>query len=164
MDPSLFLRAGSCDCGAGFTGETHAPRCDLSFVIQTWVRSWRSSQPGKLIPAEIYSVEMSDCVTRILANSRIEVVAVREDPTTIAAWCAFERRPHLGIIHYAYSRPEQRRNGHIMALVYRVRELGGDHAELIYTHHTDDGSKAATRLGATYDPYSGFRSSYGKAA
>ena len=159
LDPSLFIRPGSCDCGAGLAGDPHAPRCDYSFVIQTWVRSWRRSKPGGLITDEIYSVEMSDCVTRILAHAQLAIVAVRQDPTTIAAWCAFEHRPKLGVIHYAYSRPDQRRNGHVRAMVEALRP-----GELIYTHHTDEGAKAAARLGCTYDPFTGYRSSYGKAA
>lgn len=147
MDASLVIRPGV--------------EGDHNFIIQSWIRSWRISKPGKLIPQEIYSFEMSHLVMSTLARSSCDVVAAAAEPSTIVAWIVYDQRPRLGVVHFAYTRPQARKRGVCRELVARV---GAEGRQLLYTHHTDAGGQVAQRLGCTYDPFTGYRSCYGKAA
>jgi hypothetical protein len=117
------------------TAARAAVASDVPFILDSWLRSFRSSPWAGVVRNDDYHETYRRTVEGLLARgARIRVLAEEADPARIVAWCASEQADGAPVVHYLLTRPggRWRRRG---AARHLLAELGGPG---YYTFRTPD--------------------------
>ncbi len=111
---------------------------DVSFVKDSWLKSFRDSPWAGVIPNNLYTETTNEMVEQLLARgARVEVCAAAHDDNKILAWCCSE--PVKGGIacHYLYTKDPFRRKGLGTTLLERARgQVESPSCRCLYTFRT----------------------------
>lgn len=103
---------------------------DASYVIQTWVRSYR---PNSRIASEIYDKGHDNLVRNILRTTRVVVACNPDAETAILGWACGQP----GLLHYAYVPAALRHKGLARELIREA--IGGYPARIEVSHRLPPG-------------------------
>lgn len=77
---------------------------DISFIFDSWMRSWRKSPWAGVIPNNLYFPMTRSSIEQLVARgAEFEVACLAADPERILGWICHEKQ--LGpeaVIHYVY--------------------------------------------------------------
>lgn len=114
---------------------------DVSFVYDSWLRSYRKAQSE--VRDEDYFSSQRRRIDRVLRGPGfLRVVHPEGAPSVIAAWACLDAAP--AVLHYVYVKEEYRGHGFARALLT---------GRAVATHLTDGGKKLKSMLGMRYLPY-----------
>lgn len=122
---------------------------EFAYVISTWHKAHRRASD---LPWCEYKPMQRRTIIRCLARSSVYVLSPPDDPSRILGWICAQHDPGELVVHYVYVRPEERRKGHMTAL---LRHAWGDRtARVVYSHRPELRAverAVQARYGATFD-------------
>jgi len=113
-----------------------------ALVLKTWLLSYAQSAFARQMRGGIYHRHHHALAERLLSRGTLRVVSPSDCESQYCAWALTEP----GILHYAFTKPEYRRNGFAGML---IADLPPGFA---YTHVTREGLRLV-RPPAQYNPY-----------
>lgn len=128
-----------------------AEQSDVSFIFNSWLKSFRSSRFASTLTSTIYFQEHHKVLERILSLSDIDIAYVEGDPNTIIGYICHAVSCNIFILHYAYVKHTFRGLGIFKALLEEAQhdpQYAG-----VYTHHTKAMEKQAPKLNMIHHPY-----------
>lgn len=126
---------------------------DLSYVISSWLKSYRNgSARAREVPGPVYFDQHHRVASALLGRSTISVVSHRDQADAILAYLVSERAGRVLVVHYAYSKRPFRRLGLASALLRTAADgaLGVQHS-----HETPEWAPLGRLLGSAFNPYLG---------
>ncbi len=117
---------------------------DISFVFNSWLRSYQSSDFAKGIPPKLYFPHHHQIIERILQRGgKLTIACLQDEPSAILGWLCIEGK----VLHYVYVKKPYRQLGIATKLIDGNRFV-------VYTHQTYATGFLKKPLGpAAYDPY-----------
>lgn len=107
---------------------------DVKFVLDTWSKTYRLSPWAGVVPNNLWHETIRELITQLLARGAYIIVgADSADDTRIKGWVCVERRKDGMVLHYAFTRPEDRRQRVATAL---LEWTGERDARWFYTGRT----------------------------
>lgn len=104
---------------------------DVSFVMDSWLRSFRKSPYSGVVPRNLYVQVYSECIRQLLARgARLMVACNPEAPEQILGFICYESP---GVLHYVYVKELYRDSGIAKSL---VAYAGLDRKTMRYTFRT----------------------------
>lgn len=106
---------------------------DLSFILDSWLKSNRNSDMCTFIPNDIYWKHHDTLVKNLMKRSLITMICDKEDPTHLFGYAVYENLEDVFVLHYLYVIKDFRNLG--MARV-TLQELYKDlyNSEILLTH------------------------------
>jgi ribosomal protein S18 acetylase RimI-like enzyme len=123
-----------------------AHAADTAFVVDSWLKSFRSSSGD--VPGPIYWRSHREVVDALLQRANVLVACNPEDASQIFGWAAFEKRAGVLVLHYLYVKEPFRRYGIATRLLRTLSAKGCQ-----YTHHTKAFARMARTWRAHFNPY-----------
>lgn len=78
---------------------------DISFIFDSWLRSWRNSPWAGIIPNNLYFALTRNVIEQLVARgAKLEVACLAADPDRILGWCCSEQTGEDAVIHYCYTK------------------------------------------------------------
>lgn len=124
---------------------------DVSFVFNSWLKSYRFSTFAKAIRNEIYFNNHHKVVEKIIARSANFIVCDQNDPGQIYGYIVAERVDGFLVVHYLYVKHTYRNLGIGKLLLDQVGYE--PNTASLFTHMTDSSSKLAPKYNFVYHPY-----------
>lgn len=114
---------------------------DAGFLLDSWLKSFRTSWSVKKIPTHLYYVHQRRLVEGLLTSpySTVLVGCDEESPKVIWGWICAEVVDSALVIHYVYVKELFRSHGLASTLVRMLVEAEqkqGDLRAIMYTHDT----------------------------
>lgn len=144
---------------------------DLPLVFDSWAKSFRLPRPRKvagcglmgsdtfvelgsdgkrMVAPNVWGAALTWTVERLAERSAIAVAYHPSNAEVVVGWVAFESADGVTTIHYAWVRPDFRRQGVARLLLAKVRELTDD-TTLRASFMTRDGREMLRRLAPNED-------------
>jgi GNAT superfamily N-acetyltransferase len=114
---------------------------DFSFVIDSWLRSYRTAPECAGMANDMYFAGMRARVGRIAERGSVLVACLPEDAATILGWICYEpAKPGSSVVtvHYCYVKQDVRRRGVASAL---GEAAGVARNTLVLSSHENHNSK-----------------------
>lgn len=124
---------------------------DVSFIFNSWLKSYRSGLLARSVDNTIYYSEHHKLIERILKTSTVKIACNPEDIATIYGYLCFERIDGIFIGHFGYTKGPFRNLG-VFSQLLKCTEHNFQNAGL-FTHYTDKSRHLATRYNLVYHPY-----------
>lgn len=94
---------------------------DISFIFDSWLRSWRKSPWAGVIPNNLYFPLTRSSIEQLVARGAVlEVACLAADPERILGWICHEQSGPDAVVHYIYVKDPYLSLGIAEALVERV--------------------------------------------
>lgn len=129
---------------------------DVNFILNSWLKSYRSSYAVKGVCDTIYYREQKRIIMALVnkPGMALFVASDPDDANEIFGWLCAEQRaasasPTL-VVHYAYVKQAFRRLGILRALLETFDVPQGG---LMHTHESFGSHECAMRLGSIYNPF-----------
>ena len=75
---------------------------DGKFIADSWLRSFKTANHVKRVPADLYWREHRLVISRLVDRSDVWIACDSLDPWTIWGWCCVERINGVVVLHYLY--------------------------------------------------------------
>jgi hypothetical protein len=128
-----------------------ATQDDVSFLFNSWLRSFRDNGVARPVANEIYFAEQHKLIETLFKRCKTVVATDPNDPASIYGWACFERIEGLLVTHYVYVKHPFRMLG-IAKELLKEAEHDFNNASL-YTHWTTASMKLAPKHNMLYHPY-----------
>lgn len=131
---------------------------DASFVMHSWLQSFRDGDMVEGIPNQIYYHHHHKLVTKILSRAAVTVISDPAAPEVVYGWFCWESCERGIIIHYAYVKNGFRKS----RLASRVLEaiLDSEQPEYVFvTHRVNPIGYEIKKRKWIYNPYLLFKES-----
>lgn len=125
---------------------------DASFIIHSWLQSFREGDMVEGVPNQIYYHHHHKLVTNLLRRAAVTVISDPSAPEVVFGWFCWESCDRGIIIHYAYVKNEFRRS----RLASRVLDeiLDSEQPEYVFvTHRVDPMGFEFRKRRWIYNPY-----------
>lgn len=108
---------------------------EMGFVMDSWFRSYRSSEWAGVIPNHLYYPTMREMLASLIARGAKILAAVSRGPTEdrVIGYVCYETKPTEAVVHYCYVKDPFRRLG-LGGELWRL--ASGDSRSVLYTHKT----------------------------
>jgi len=124
---------------------------DISFIFNSWLKSYRNSNQAHLVCNSIYFSEQHKLIERLVKDSKVIVACNNEDPTQLYGYICAGNIEGIFCLHYLYVKHSFRGLGIATALInafeHDVSSAG------IFTHMTKPMERLAIRFNLVYHPY-----------
>lgn len=124
---------------------------DISFIFNSWLKSYRTSYFAKSIGNTIYFSEHHKVIEKLAKTSEVLVACNSEDPDQIYGYMCAEKIDGIFCLHYVYIKQPFRRLG-VGKLLLSSFDRDSEQAS-VYTHHTKLAEKLAAKYNMIYHPY-----------
>lgn len=124
---------------------------DISFIFNSWLKSYRTSFFARDITSTVYYTEHHKTVEHIAKNNNIIIACNENDPTQIYGYICAGQVDGILAIHYIYVKHTFRNLGIGKALLNAFEHDPAQAA--VYTHHTRMADKLAAKYNMIYHPY-----------
>lgn len=124
---------------------------DISFIFNSWLKSYRSSYFAKSISNTIYFEGHHKIIEKLAKTSEIIVACNPQDPEQIFGYICAEKIDGIFCLHYIYVKQSFRRLG-IGKLLLNSFERDKEQAS-VFTHHTKIAERLAAKYNMVYHPY-----------
>lgn len=132
----------------------HATIEDVSFIFNSWLKSFRTAPCSISIHNNIYYSEHHKLIERILRSFDVIIAADKEDPTHIYGFIVAGKVQDITTIHYLYVKHTFRRLGIAKALLAHFEIPNNE--PFFYTHETSVGKVLGKKYLGVYHPYLAF--------
>lgn len=128
---------------------------DISFIFNTWLKSYRKSRITEGIENPIYFNEHHKVIEDLLKRCDVVVASASDDSSIVYGYMVFEIIEGQFVIHWAYVKNDFRELGIFNAM----QEVAGRDKEILgcYTHRTFICEKLEQKLNLIYHPYLVYR-------
>lgn len=129
---------------------------DASYVIDSWVRSYRRSPTTGAIEDDVFKIEQRARIDRLICRSKTFIACEPEDTRQIRGWICFEagHEKKIPIVHYVCVQPSFQLTGIGSALVGIVRQTAKDADSFLWaTHETAPMRHIRRKWNLLYNPY-----------
>lgn len=126
-----------------------ANKDDLPFILDTWMKTYRTSDYARRVEGGLYFEGQQRRVYRLLGRCDARVIVDPEEPTSILGYIVHELRDDELVVHWAYVRPAFRKFGLLRLLIATAPR----HVALTYSHQTDKARQVGRALKAAFNPY-----------
>lgn len=76
---------------------------DISFIFDSWLRSWRKSPWAGVIPNNLYFPLTRSTIEQLVARgAEFKVACLASDPERILGWICHEQTGPDAVVHYCY--------------------------------------------------------------
>jgi GNAT superfamily N-acetyltransferase len=124
---------------------------DVSFIFNSWLKSYRNSLATKLIANEVYFNEHHKIIERLVKSCKVIVACSDKDPNQLYGYIVAGEQEGCFVLHYIYIKHSFRNMGIAKLL---LNSFSHDPAiAAVYTHHTRVCDKLAPRFNLIYHPY-----------
>ena len=117
---------------------------DTNFILNSWLKSYRSSGVTEHIPSTIYFTEHKKTVLRLMEDAKILVCCNPEDEEQIFGWTCYEEPL---IIHFIYVKYPYRKFGMAKSLYNTIG------SPTITSHLPRSYSELKKKYNLIYNPY-----------
>ena len=124
---------------------------DVSFIFNSWLKSYRNAKAVSHVPSSIYYTEHHKVLEKILKTCNVTIASNPMDKSQIYGYVVFEKIDGFNVFHYAYTKHPFRKMGIMNALVRTVHR--DPSVGCLYTHDTAIGSRIAPKYNGVYHPY-----------
>lgn len=124
---------------------------DISFIFNSWLKSFRNSYFCKGIVNTIYFTEQHKVIEGILRTSTAIVACNPEDPSQLYGWVCAEKIDGVFCLHYLYVKHSFRSLG-LARLLINTFDHDASQAG-IYTHATRASEDLGRKFNLIYHPY-----------
>jgi len=124
---------------------------DVSFIFNSWLKSFRNSFFAKSIANEIYFNSHHKVIEKLIKESKITVACSESDPNQLYGYICAGQVDNFFMLHYIYVKHSFRNMGIAKSLLNSF-----DHdpsVASIFTHNTRVCDKLASRYNFIYNPY-----------
>lgn len=130
---------------------------DVSFIFNSWLRSFRDSPAVVAVPNSIYYGRHHKVISDILESSYSQVLVAcdPDDDDKLYGYVVAEFFPDVNVIHWVYCKQPWRRKHIGTALVEQI--LGDSELPVQYSHFTRFLKKIDPKIKMTYNPYAAFK-------
>lgn len=124
---------------------------DISFIFNSWLKSYRNSLFAKSISNTIYFSEHHKIIEKLAKTSEIIIACNPDDPDQIYGYICAEKIDDIFTIHYIYVKQPFRKLGlaNFMLSAFDV-DMG---EPSIHTHQTKTAELLAAKYNTVYHPY-----------
>jgi GNAT superfamily N-acetyltransferase len=129
---------------------------DASYVIDSWVRSYRRSPATGPIEDDVFKIEQRARIDRLICRSKTFIACEPEDKRQIRGWVCFEpgNANKIPVIHYVCVQPSFQVSGIGTALVSIARQTASDVESFMWcTHDTAPMRHIRPKWNLLYNPY-----------
>lgn len=124
---------------------------DVSFIFNSWLKSYRNSLFAKNIPNEIYFTNHHNLVENLLQNNKVIIACSKEDPSQIYGYICAGHTDGILTLHYIYIKQTFRNMGIAKQLLSMFNHDSA--IASVYTHHTRIAEKLGPKYNMFYHPY-----------
>jgi GNAT superfamily N-acetyltransferase len=124
---------------------------DISFIFNSWLKSFRNSFFCKGIVNSVYFTEHHKLIEKILKTASAVIACNPEDPSQVYGWICAEEIDGVFCMHYLYVKHSFRGLG-IGRLLFNTFTHESGLAG-IYTHQTRASETLGIKLNLIYHPY-----------
>lgn len=97
---------------------------DQAHIYDTWMRGYRESPRTCKWPLEVYRTYQRAVVDRLIARSIVVVARPDDWAEGILGWMCAEQMPDRFVVHFAATKPHERRKGVFWSLVEHMQPTG----------------------------------------
>lgn len=134
-----------------------ANKDDISFIFNSWLKSFRNSQFAKFIPNPTYFTEHHKVIEKLILNNLVLIACDPKDEKQIYGWVCAGLTEGIFTLHYIYVKHTYRKLGIAKAMLNEVRK---DDAAAVCTHLTHIGSQLTSKYNLLYSPYVALTADY----
>lgn len=124
---------------------------DVSFIFNSWLKSYRNSLFAKDIPNSVYYSGHHKLAERLLARGEVKIACNADDASQIYGYVVAEKIQGILTLHYMYVKHTYRNMG-IGKILLNQFEWDFKSAAC-YTHETKIVSRLASKYNLVYHPY-----------
>jgi len=129
-----------------------AQRADASFIIHSWLTSFREGDWVEGVPNQVYFHAHHKVVESILTRATVLVLCLPDAPEVMFGWICVEACENGLIIHYLYVKNEFRKNRLASKLLNEVLEA--EKPDVVFcTHRVRPMGFEFKKRGYIYNPY-----------
>lgn len=124
---------------------------DVSFIFNSWLKSYRTSEMCKPMTNEVYFAEQHRLIENLVTSCKVIIACNEQDPKHLYGWICAGDTDGIFTLHYIYIKQAFRK----MGLAKMLLEICGHDGSTmgIYTHHTLPMKFWAGRYILLYQPY-----------
>lgn len=127
---------------------------DASFVISSWLESYRGSDYAKHMPKSVYFDNYKHVVTKLLANTRVIVACNPSDDDQIFGYICFsDLVPHAPVLHYMYVKYPFRKMRIGESLFKEMQRVTEPNGPIICTHANSLFDDKCKKYDLVYNPF-----------
>lgn len=123
---------------------------DISFIFNSWLRSFRTSFFARSVVNSIYFTEQHKVIENCLKTSECIVACNPDYPSQVYGWICAEKIDGIFCLHYLYVKHDFRKLG-IARILFNAFEHGEGAG--IFTHYTKSCERLSIKLNLIYHPY-----------
>lgn len=131
---------------------------DVSFIFNSWLKSYRDSQFAKQITNTIYFAQQHKLIEKLLETCQVFVACNSTNPGDLYGYICFEKVDSIYVLHYIYVKHTYRKLGIAKMLAYYT-DFCEEMANM-YTHASKNSEHLAAKFNSIYCPYIAFLSEY----
>lgn len=131
---------------------------DISFIFNSWLKSFRDSNFGKQITNTIYFAQHHKLIENLLQSCSVFVACNQSNPGELYGYICYEKVDGIFVMHYIYVKHTYRKLG-IARLLANYSEFNEDLASM-YTHASKNSERLAAKYNMIYCPYISFLPQY----
>jgi ribosomal protein S18 acetylase RimI-like enzyme len=133
---------------------------DVSFIFNSWLKSYRDSAFAKSITNTIYFNEHHKLLEDLLKTCNVLVACNNENPADIYGYSVTETVEGFFVLHFVYIKHTYRQLGLGKKL---MQEAGADFTKASFCSHiTKHGERLAAKYNMVHSPYVAFLGCYRK--
>lgn len=128
-----------------------AEKEDVSFIFNSWLKSYRDSPPVRGVPNNLYYQHQHSTIEKIIHRDtcRLVLAVAIDDPNQIYGYIVFEDLPEKNLVHWVYVKHPLRTFG-IGSLLFNIANKT-DRTE--YTHNSKCAPTYAKKHNLIFNPY-----------
>jgi hypothetical protein len=124
---------------------------DVSFIFNSWLKSYRNGHLCRGVDNTIYYAEHHKLIERILKTATVKIACDPKDIATIYGYICYEKIDGIFVAHFAYTKNTFRSLG---VLTQLIKEIDHDFAGAgLFTHRNDRTEFLAAKYHLIYHPY-----------
>ncbi len=124
---------------------------DISFIFNSWLKSYRNARAVSGIASSIYFSEHHKVLERIMKSCKVTIASNPADKSQIYGYIVFEEISGITVIHYSYVKHTFRKMGIAKTLLGTVKKDLSTGS--MYSHSTLSGDRIAPKYNMVYSPY-----------
>jgi len=124
---------------------------DVSFIFNSWLKSYRSSPFARCIANEVYFNEHHKVIEQIIKDNKVIVACNEKDDNQLYGYIVAGNYEGFFILHYIYVKHSFRDMGIGTELLNHFEH--DPTSASVYTHHTNLADKLKTKYNMIYHPY-----------
>lgn len=129
----------------------NAAEPDISFIFNSWLKSFRSGNLCRAVDNTIYYTEHHKVIEKLLKTSTVRMAVNPDKPEEIFGFICYEMVEGIFCLHYAYTKHTFR---NLKILRQLMLDTGHNfESASIHSHFTDAFKRYALRYNLIYHPY-----------